>query len=147
MLRSNYFAVKDEESFRRFCRRWGLKLIGDTEGRFGFLDAESKHFQSHEDRGEYFLGWRGDRDDEDLDDGDDEGPIEPHESASFPEQLAALLAYDNVAVVVEVDHDRMRYLTGTAWAVNSRNETKDLALEDIYEVAAGLGQYVTRAEY
>ena len=145
MLRSNYFAVKDEESFRRFCRRWRLKLISDPEGRFGFLDDEAQYFQSHEERGEYLLGWQNNQDD--VDDEDDESPIEPYANASFSEQLAALLAYDNVAVVIEIDQDRMRYLSGTAWAINSRNETKHLALEDIYESAASLGQYVTRAEY
>jgi hypothetical protein len=153
MLRSNYFAVKDLPSFRRFCRRWDLELINDDRDLYGFLCNESEYFQSHEERGEYVLGWNGAGEDEEEDgedeDGEDEddGPIEPHPKASFDEQLAALLASDNVAVVIEVDHDHMRYLVGRAWAVNSKHEKKELSLDHIYELAEGLGQNVTRAEY
>lgn len=153
MLRSNYFAVKDVPSFRRFCRRWGLELINDNENLYGFLCNDSEYFQSHEERGEYVLGWKNAGEDEEEsgededDDEDDEGPIEPHPKASFGEQLAALLASDNVAVVIEVDYDHMRYLVGRAWAVNSKHEKKELSLDDIYGLADDLGQNVTRAEY
>ena len=37
-------------------------------------------------------------------------------------ELADLLAADNVAVVMQVNHDKMRWLDGMAWAVNSRHE-------------------------
>ncbi len=60
-------------------------------------------------------------------------------------ELADLLAADNVAVVMQVNHDKMRWLDGMAWAVNSRHERQTVALSDIYELARPLGPFVTEA--
>jgi hypothetical protein len=55
--------------------------------------------------------------------------------------LADLLAADNVAVVMQVNHDKMR------WAVNSRHETRKVDLRDIYKLAEPLGPFVAEALY
>ena len=62
-------------------------------------------------------------------------------------EIADFIASDNVAVVMQVNHDKMRYLDGTAWAVNSRHESRKVDLRDIYGLAEQLGPYVTEALY
>ena len=62
-------------------------------------------------------------------------------------ELADLIAADNVAVVMQVNHDRMRWLGGAAWAVNSRHERRKVSLEEIYDLAKPLGRFVTQALY
>lgn len=138
MMRSNYFAVKDEQSFLKFCRRHDFKAIRN-KGLHGFLDSDYN-----------FLD--GEDDDLDLDEEDDieNLPAEaldtgPH--SDFLDDLANQLAYDNVAVVMEVDNDKMRWMIGKAWAVNSRHETREVNLDDIYELAHQLGPFVTEACY
>ena len=123
MLRSNYFAVKDEPSFRYFCRRWGLQPIENHQGLHGFYQTD--------------LG-------NEL---EDEILISSYGYGAFEEELANLLAYENVAVLMEIDHDKMRYFTGSALAINSRHESKRIDLSDIYELAEGLGEFMTAAEY
>ena len=61
------------------------------------------------------------------------------------DEIADLIAADNVAVVMKVNRDKMRWLDGTAWAVNSRHETRKVDLRDIYKLAEQLGPYVTEA--
>ena len=62
-------------------------------------------------------------------------------------ELADFIAADNVAVVMQVNHDKMRWLDGTAWAINSRHERRTVALSDIYKLAEPLGPFVTKALY
>ncbi len=69
------------------------------------------------------------------------------ESDEVLDGIADLLAADNVAVVMQVDHDHLRWLDGTAWAVNSRHEQRTVALGDIYDLAKPLGPFVTHALY
>jgi hypothetical protein len=62
-------------------------------------------------------------------------------------EIADLLAVDNVAVIMQANHDKMRWLDGTAWAVNSRHEGRKVDLRDIYKLAEPLGPFVTEALY
>ena len=62
-------------------------------------------------------------------------------------ELADFIATDNVAVVMQVNHDKMRWLDGTAWAINSRHEIRKVELRDIYTLAKPLGSFVTEALY
>ena len=52
-----------------------------------------------------------------------------------------------MAVIMQVNHDKMRWLDGMAWAVNSRHERRTVALNGIYKIAKQLGPYVTEALY
>ena len=113
MLRSNYFAVQDAQSFFEFCERWDFEAIQNSENLHGFLCAE-----------EMFL-----------------------EEDNLLDEIADFIASDNVAVVMQVNHDKMRYLDGTAWAVNRRHESRKVDLRDIYELAGQLGSYVNEALY
>ncbi len=138
MMRSNYFAVKDEQSFLHFCRRHDFKAIKDKD-MHGFLDS-----------GYDFM----DGEDDDLDSGEEDDieellteAIDTYPPFEFLDDLANQLAYDNVAVVMQVDNDGMRWITGSAWAVNSRHETREVDLDGIYVLAHQLGPFVTGACY
>ena len=132
-MRSNYFAVKHEPGFRFFCRRWKLKPIKNDQGLHGFYREDS-------------VGWgRCESDfDEEI---EDEPLVDASVYGAFSEELANLLAYENVAVVMEIDHDKLRYLIGTAWAINSKHEKRRVDLDDIYDLAKGLGGFITTASY
>jgi hypothetical protein len=62
-------------------------------------------------------------------------------------QLPAHLADDEVAVLMEVGNEKLRYVSGTATAVNSKGEIAHLDFDSIYELALVLGPNITRAEY
>ncbi len=61
--------------------------------------------------------------------------------------LAAYLKDDEVAVLMEVGSEKLRYLCGFATAVNSKGETVSISLEHIYELARKLGPNITPAQY
>ena len=52
-----------------------------------------------------------------------------------------------VAVMMEIGNERLRYMTGVAYAINSRGEQATVSLYSIYELAERLGKNVTKAEY
>lgn len=58
---------------------------------------------------------------------------------SIPDLVAAHLVDGDVAVFLEVGAEKMRYLGGIAYAVNSQGESRTVSLEDIYEQAKPLG--------
>jgi hypothetical protein len=62
------------------------------------------------------------------------------------EIVAGHLAAGEVAILIEVGAEKLRYLTGIAVAVNDRNEQRCIDLEDIYEVAKELGDKRHRGE-
>ena len=45
MLRSNYFAVQDVQSFFEFCDRWEFEAIQNSENLHGFLCVEEMSFK------------------------------------------------------------------------------------------------------
>ena len=137
--RSNYFLVTDPDAFDAFCAKWGLHRIAttDEEGRrlVGF------YVETPNDDGfpsEPCWEW-----------------LEQHDTAqadyagpSLQRDLSALLADGWVAVGVEVGAEKLRYLTGVAWAVNRKGEEVDVDLdEEIRKAAAALGTHVTPCAY
>lgn len=135
-IRSNYFLVKDEEMFVEFMKRFEeLEVIttkatdqtnpGDEfELLYGFMNEygtgiPSCYYNEHN---------------EEID-------------IDFAQELATYLAEGEVAVVFEVGGEKMRYLFGGAWAINSKGEIKDVNLGEIYERAKTLGTLRTMAEY
>lgn len=63
------------------------------------------------------------------------------------ELIADHLIEGDVAVLLEVGAEKLRYLTGTAVAVNSRGEHVGLSLDEVYQRAAQLGETITTALY
>lgn len=118
-FRSNYFAVKDEAVFREFADRFGLKLIEKETPEcklFGFLQDEA----------------------------DESGiPTYDHEAdeeTNFPALVAEHLAPGWVAEVREIGYEKMCYLTGYAFAVNSQGEVVQINLDDLSDKAKHLGR-------
>ena len=134
--RSNYFAVKDEQAFREWAGHLGLTVLEPDPGnktangirRFGIASG------SDGDSG----SWPDSTYDEDADEINE---------IDLAEQLAAHLADDEVAVLMEVSHENLRFVAGTAVAVNNRGETVSIDLDLIYHAARGLGPNITLAEY
>ena len=64
----------------------------------------------------------------------------------FHAELAAHLADGHVAVLMEIGHGERHYFVGQAMAMNRQGERVVLSLDDIYERATALGDFITRAE-
>ena len=63
-------------------------------------------------------------------------------------ELAKHLADNEVAILIETGHEKLRYLVGTAQAVHADGRTIALSLCDIYRMAENaFGVSPTRAEY
>jgi len=134
--RSNYFAVKDEQAFRDWAALLGLTILepdlrattANGVRRFGLCPGYDS------DPGSWPTSLYNDTTGEDDD-------------IDFSDQLSAHLADDEVAILMEIGNEKLRYLNGWAEAVNSKGETVVVTLESIYESARTLGQNMTRAEY
>ncbi len=61
--------------------------------------------------------------------------------------VAEHLADGHVAVFMEAGAEKLRYIIGTAVAINNKGETAEISLNDIYDAARGLGAHCTRCEY
>src|SRR5437870_3479628 len=61
----------------------------------------------------------------------------------FFAELANHLQPDHVAIVMEVGTEGSRYLTGYAYAINSRGDMREISLYKIHDLAKELGQHFT----
>lgn len=112
-FRSNYFGVKDADAFQQFCEKHNLEFI-EKDSRYGFLmhpDTEG---------GFSISGWDS----------------EAEEETDILTEIAEHLATDQVAIIIEVGQEKMRYLVGHAWLVNADGEQKFLDLTDLALEAA-----------
>ena len=112
-FRSNYFGVKNVDAFRQFCKKHNLEFI-EKDSRCGFLMTDGT------EGGFSISGW------------DSENEEETDVLAEIAEHLAA----DQVAIVMEVGQEKLRYLVGRAWLVNADGEQKFLSLADLALEAA-----------
>lgn len=133
--RSNYFAVKDETAFREWAESIGLMVFEPT---FAHVTADGiSRFAIAPDNGDE-CGWFCHRYNEETDE---------HDDVDLTKELAAHLKDGEVAVLIEVGSEKLRYLRGYATAVNSAGKTVHLSLEGIYARARKLGANMTRVEY
>jgi hypothetical protein len=112
--RSNYFRVKDAPAFEAWCRSLGLEFW--TEAREEAPD--DAFYAITADTGDC-CGWPSCR-------------IDNDEDIDFPEDLAGHLDPRDVAIVFEVGHEKLRYITGVAIAVHPDGRTVAVSLNDIY---------------
>jgi hypothetical protein len=124
--RSNYFRVKDEQAFRAAFANLEVEIATDAEGRFALLCGT--------ELGSWPSWIPGD---------DNESDTE----IDVFEMVAEHLVDGDVAVLMEVGAEKMRYVTGYAVAVNSRNDQRVVSLDSIYTVALELGENVSQAAY
>jgi hypothetical protein len=121
--RSNYFKVKDREAFNAEIARFeGVAIIDgsyDNTGRVCLIAEDTPEG-----------GWPpadpppGVR--ADCEDGDD------YEPECLPDVLAAHLADNEVAILMEIGGEALRYIGGTSIAIHSSGETLRVDLGDIY---------------
>lgn len=123
--RSNYCRVKDAQAFQDWVSTLRGVQVVERDGRFALLADE---------------GWPSSR----------PGPYADDEELDLVQELASHLDDGEVAIVVEIGHEGMRYLDGAATAVNRQGEIRQILLGDIYKVAEALaapGTEITRASY
>ncbi len=133
--RSNYFAVKNEQAFREWADGLGLNILESDPRdrvsggipRFGISPGDG-------DGG----GWPTSIADPETGD---------YEDIDVAGQLSAHLADNEVAVLMEAGSEKLRYVTGTAVAVNNKGKIRYVDLNTIYKRAMALGANITRAEY
>ena len=132
--RSNYFRVRDPAAFTTWCVRLNLNYdVGDESDMYMIYpdyDGESSW---------PCFFW-------------DEDDVE-HE-VDFEAELAEHLLADEVAIIMEVGHEKLRYLCGVATAIRKGKEpheyeTLTVTLGDIYQLVESEwgNQNVSTAEY
>jgi hypothetical protein len=111
--RSNYVRVKDRETFMDWAKSLPDIEIVEQEGTFALLatgeDGGWPSFRSREDQ---------------EDQGDEEIDLAP--------EIADHLAPGEVCIFQQVGAEKLRYLSGSAIAVNSAGETLQISIDDIY---------------
>lgn len=129
--RTNYFAVTDLEAFK-----------ADIESKTSSVEVVSK-----EEDGLTLVALLGN---------DDDGGGFPFEYANedgdyveldWAEIFKAHLEDGWVAIIMETGAEKLRYITGYAVAYNSKGETVEIALDEIYERAKSIGTKITTATY
>jgi hypothetical protein len=108
--RSNYVRVKDRDAFLQWAQSVPDIKVVEREGTFALLAAG--------DDG----GWPSFRTSEDQDD----------EEIDLPAEIAVHLAQGEVCIFQEVGAENLRYLSGSALAVNAAGETLRVSIDDIY---------------
>lgn len=116
--RSNYFRVKDDTAFRAMAKSVGLGVWENDEDK-SLLAV----YPLDNDSG----GWPSSKFNEATND---------YDEIDLADEIAPHLAEGEVAVLMEVGAEKLRYLSGTAIAVNHKGETTAVSLDDIYALAA-----------
>ncbi len=127
--RSNYFRVKDDEAFRAWCGERSLDVWTK-----GVEDSDDICFAISADR-TWGSGWPS---------------LEENADFCLISELAGHLDPRDIAVLLEIGSERLRYLVGTAVAVRADGTNVGLSLSDIYERAAqdlGTELLVTEAAF
>jgi hypothetical protein len=123
--RTNYFAVKDVEAFKKEIEPLGLEVVENKDGKLALLsDLEEGFPYSYYDE-----------------------EIEDSVEVSWNEIFKQHLQDEEVAILMGAGAEKLRYISGWAVAYNNKGEQKSVSLDDIYELASSLGKNVTKAEY
>lgn len=123
--RTNYFAVKDVEEFKKEISPLGLEVVENKDGKLALLsDLEEGFPYSYYDE-----------------------EIEDSVEVSWNEIFKQHLQDEEVAILMGAGAEKLRYISGWAVAYNNKGEQKSISLDDIYELASSLGKNVTKAEY
>jgi hypothetical protein len=113
--RSNYFRVKDRDAFLNWADSHGLGVFKNEESQ----DLFAVHGGESTDDG----SWPS---------YDVEGDTE----IDLVAELAQHLPKGQIAVLMEIGAEKLRYLTGVAIAINHKGRVVELTLSDIYRKAS-----------
>jgi hypothetical protein len=113
--RSNYFRVKDKDTFLKWADGRGIGVFKNEDSRdlFAIFGDESR--------------------------GDGSWPsydVEGDTEIDLVAELAQHLPKGQIAVLMEIGAEKLRYLTGVAIAVNHKGRVVELTLSDIYRKAS-----------
>lgn len=153
--RSNYFAVRDVDAFRADLERYAIRVDVEAEESGGDQPADGATARVG------LFNHEGGIEDPDPNDPDLDPELAARIDAAvdsgeavdwWPHTLLELIARHlvdgEVAVLMEVGFEKMRYLRGVAEAINSKGETRSVNLDDIYDLATEhLGSNVTYAQW
>ena len=115
--RSNYFKVKNLSKFKKFAETHRLQIIyaddnnppKNPKGSIAIIPNNGEFPNYH---------FKTDRE------------------INFAKLLSKHLAPNEVAILMTSGHEKTRYVTGWATAINQEGQTTRLCLEDIYEKTA-----------
>ncbi len=127
--RSNYFRVKDANAFHEWTERRQLEVFKSDK------EADVVAINPSEDSDGAWPSY----------------DLEEDAEFELATELAEHLVPGQVAVLLEVGAEKLRYLTGLAIAVNAEGGMVELTLSDIYRTAARAFRVpeseITSAEY
>ena len=112
VARSNYFQVLDVDAFRTWAKELDLEVIEDAD------EPNAVGLISHTDDGT----WPACN-------------LETMEDIDFGRLLAQHLAPGQIAILMEIGHEKTCYLGGYAVAINSEGRQVSISLYDIYKLA------------
>ena len=165
--RSNYFKVKDVEQFKELCSIWNVELISDAKSVItkrcqacnNVPDKKCSNYVKRvvgeckgRKRKQMLYGFLGSDDYGNLpnfreEEDEKTGKTTEYDLDDFFKDLAAVLEDDWVAVMFEVGAEKLRYVTGVAFAINSKGEKKVVDIQDIFDDIEKLGENYTPVEY
>ncbi len=119
--RSNYFRVKDTNAFEEWCSDRSLEHWNKE------IDGETYHAVSA-NTGDC-AGWPSSAIEE-IEEG-----VEDAVEIDFAAELADHLDPRDVAIIMEVGNEKLRYLCGYATAIRSDGQTRHVSLQQIYDQA------------
>ena len=114
--RSNYVKIKDMDGLRKALEPFDI-AIWEQDGLVGFGQSEMSEG-----------GWPYSLDE--LDENGDEVMFDPCV------QICPFMEEGQVLIMMEVGHEKLRYVSGYATAYNSAGDSIQVGLFDIYDLAA-----------
>ena len=128
--RSNHFKVKDIPKFTDFCDTFGATVE-----------------PSHNHKGKICIIFEEEIPSEVYNHEDGEGV-----ELDIMQEISKHLVKGEVAILMESGHEKKRYCSGYAMAVNSAGEYRDIGIDAIYDMAKELttpakSKQITRAQY
>jgi len=132
--RSNYFHVKDRETFQNWANN--------------FSDNVDLEEENADDRTSAIALFPSDSSEAGIPTDRINPTTEETEDCNFVQELAVHLCDGEVAILQEVGYESRRYIAGRAIAVRSDGKTLAISLDDIYpQVQSRWKVTPTRAEY
>ena len=123
--RSNYFKIEDEDAFREWAERRNLEIFTNLVGQFAVAPSSMSEDGS----------WPSYDDDDDCE-------------IDFQAELIEHLAEGQVAILMTIGAEKLRYLTGFSVALAWDGRRINVDIADIYDkVEIEFGVTPTVAEY
>lgn len=128
--RTNYFKVKDNNTFKTVCDYIGLEII-HSEDKVGFYGGEEVLIPLDIDELNEVLVEKGQQ----VFEGDDGLDI-----------ISGLLEDDEIMIVDHIGQVKLAFLTGSTFAYSNKGLIKNIQLKDIYDELKKLGLKFTYCE-